>query len=197
MTMMSVVRVLVVFAAFTFIAQSALSLAAEETAKPKKTKATLEAKAPAEAKPLAKVPGSPGILATKASGADKVAKARSCSGVTPKIRKVSPDEGATGAKITITTPGGIASSPLAFSVVPSITSFSPTSGPVGTAVTITGNSFKSATKVTFGGVAATSFQVISDTQVDALVPTGAVTGPVAVTTPGGTGTSATNFTVTP
>ncbi len=103
----------------------------------------------------------------------------------------------TGAKITITTPGGIASSPLAFSVVPSITSFSPTSGPVGTAVTITGNSFKSATKVTFGGVAATSFQVISDTQVDALVPTGAVTGPVAVTTPGGTGTSATNFTVTP
>ena len=103
----------------------------------------------------------------------------------------------TGAKITTTTPGGIASSPLAFSVVPSITSFSPTSGPVGTAVTITGNSFKSATKVTFGGVAATSFQVISDTQVDALVPTGAVTGPVAVTTPGGTGTSATNFTVTP
>ena len=103
----------------------------------------------------------------------------------------------TGAKITITTPGGIASSPLAFSVVPSITSFSPTSGPVGTAVTITGNSFKSATKVTFGGVAATSFQVISDTQVDALVPTGAVTGPIAVTTPGGTGTSATNFTVTP
>ncbi len=102
MTMMSVVRVLVVFAAFTFIAQGALSLAADETAKPKKTKATLEAKAPAEAKTLAKVPGSPGILATKASGADKVAKARSCSGVTPKIRKVSPDEGATGAKITIT-----------------------------------------------------------------------------------------------
>jgi hypothetical protein len=51
--------------------------------------------------------------------------------------------------------------------------------------------------VTFGSVAATSFQVISDTQLDALVPTGAVTGPIAVTTAGGTGTSATNFTVTP
>jgi uncharacterized repeat protein (TIGR03803 family) len=103
----------------------------------------------------------------------------------------------TGAKITITTAGGIASSPLAFTVVPSITSFSPTSGSVGTAVTITGNSFKGTTKVTFGGVAATSFQVISDTQVDALVPSGAVTGPIAVTTAGGTGTSAANFTVTP
>ena len=103
----------------------------------------------------------------------------------------------TGMKITITTPGGIANSPLAFAVVPSITSFSPTSGPVLTPVTIAGNSFTKATKVTFGGVAATSFQVISDTQVDALVPTGAVTGPIAVTTAGGTGTSATNFTVTP
>src|SRR5205085_11548840 len=47
-------------------------------------------------------PGSPGILATKASGADKVARSRSCSGVTPKIKKVSPDEGATGTKVTIT-----------------------------------------------------------------------------------------------
>jgi uncharacterized repeat protein (TIGR03803 family) len=103
----------------------------------------------------------------------------------------------TGAKITITTPGGIGSSPLAFTVVPSITSFSPTSGSVGTAVTITGNSFTGTSKVTFGGVAATSFQVIKDTQVDALVPTGAATGPIAVTTPGGTGTSAANFTVTP
>jgi uncharacterized repeat protein (TIGR03803 family) len=100
-------------------------------------------------------------------------------------------------KITITTPGGIANSPLAFAVVPSIASFSPTSGPVGTSVTITGNSFTKATSVTFGGVAATSYQVISDTEVKALVPNGAVTGPIAVTTAGGTGTSATNFTVSP
>jgi uncharacterized repeat protein (TIGR03803 family) len=102
----------------------------------------------------------------------------------------------TGLPIAITTAGGIASFGK-FTVVPSITSFNPTSGPVGTSVTITGNSFSKATSVTFGGVAATSFQVISDTQVDALVPTGAVTGPIAVTTAGGTGTSATNFTVTP
>lgn len=82
-------------------------------------------------------------------------------------------------------------------VVPSISSFTPTSGPVGTSVTITGNSFTGATAVAFGGVTATSYQVISDTQIDALVPTGAVTGKITVTTPGGTGASSGSFTVTP
>jgi len=38
--------------------------------------------------------------------------------------------------------------------------------------------------------------VVSDTQVDAVVPTGAVTGTIAITTSGGTGTSSTKFTVT-
>jgi uncharacterized repeat protein (TIGR03803 family) len=103
--------------------------------------------------------------------------------------------GAKTGKITITTAGGIATSTSNFSVVPSISSFTPTSGPVGTAVTILGNSFTGATKVTFGGVAATSYQVINDTKVDALVPSGAVTGPIAITTVGGTGSSLTNFTV--
>jgi uncharacterized repeat protein (TIGR03803 family) len=103
----------------------------------------------------------------------------------------------TGQKISITTLGGTATSPAAFTVLPVITSFSPTSGPVGTAVTISGTSFSGATKVTFGGVAATSLQVINDSQIDALVPAGAVKGPIAVTTPGGTATSSTNFTVTP
>jgi hypothetical protein len=114
-----------------------------------------------------------------------------------KVTATVPPGAKTGQKITITTLGGVATSPGAFTVVPFITGFSPSSGPVGTAVTITGNSFTGATKVTFGGVAATSFQVKKDTEVDALVPTGAVTGPIAVTIPGGTATSATNFTVTP
>jgi uncharacterized repeat protein (TIGR03803 family) len=103
----------------------------------------------------------------------------------------------TGLKITATTPGGIAISAASFAVVPSVTSFNPTSGAVGTSVTITGNSFTKATSVTFGGVASTSIQVISDTQVKAVVPTGAVTGKIAVTTAGGTGTSTQSFTVTP
>jgi hypothetical protein len=101
----------------------------------------------------------------------------------------------TGKPIIITTVGGIATTSGKFAVVPNPLSFSPTSGPVGTSVTITGNSFTGTTKVTFGGVAATSYKAVSDTQLDALVPTGAVTGPIAVTTPGGTGTTTTSFTV--
>lgn len=114
-----------------------------------------------------------------------------------QVRATIPGGAKTGHPITITTLGGVASSPAKFTVVPAIASFTPTSGPVGTSVAISGTSFTGTTKVTFGGVAATSLQVISDTEVDALVPTGAVTGPIAVTTAGGTATSATNFTVTP
>jgi uncharacterized repeat protein (TIGR03803 family) len=114
-----------------------------------------------------------------------------------KITATVPAGAKTGQKITITTAGGTATSAAAFTVVPSITGFSPSSGPVGTSVKISGNSFTGTTAVTFGGVAATSFQVIKDTEVDAFVPAGAVTGKIAVTTPGGTATTATNFTVTP
>jgi hypothetical protein len=112
------------------------------------------------------------------------------------VTAIVPAGARTGAAISITTSGGTTSFGK-FVVTPEVTSFTPTSGVVGTSVTITGNSFTAATKVTFGGVAATSYKVIKDTQVDALVPTGAATGPIAVTTAGGTGTSTTSFTVTP
>ena len=107
--------------------------------------------------------------------------------------------GATTGKITVTTPGGTATSAANFTVTvpaPTISSFSPTSGRTGTAVTITGTAFTGATAVRFGGVRA-SFAVNSATQITATVPVGAVTGKISVTTPGGTGTSATNFTVVP
>ncbi len=76
-----------------------------------------------------------------------------------------------------------------------ITSFTPTSGPVGTPVTITGTAFTGTTKVTFGGVAATTFTVNSATQITATVPTGAKTGKIGVTTNGVTVDSKTSFTV--
>jgi hypothetical protein len=107
--------------------------------------------------------------------------------------------GATTGKITVTTPGGTATSPTNFTVTipaPTISSFSPTSGRTGTAVTITGTAFTGATAVRFGGVRA-SFAVNSATQITATVPVGAVTGKISVTTPGGTGTSAMTFTVVP
>jgi hypothetical protein len=50
--------------------------------------------------------------------------------------------------------------------------------------------------VTFDGVAATNFTVHSDMLVTAKVPTGAKTGKIDITTPGGTAQSATHFTVT-
>jgi hypothetical protein len=76
-----------------------------------------------------------------------------------------------------------------------ITGFTPPSGPVGTSVTITGTALTGTTKVTFGGVAASTFTVNSDTQVTATVPTGAKTGKIGITTNGVTITSKTNFTV--
>ncbi len=104
--------------------------------------------------------------------------------------------GATTGLINVVTPSGTLASNATFKVVPQIKSFTPPSGPVGTVVTITGVSLTQATKVTFGGVAATSFTVNSDTQVTATVPTGAKTGKIVITTPGGTASSSTNFTVT-
>jgi IPT/TIG domain-containing protein/List-Bact-rpt repeat protein len=105
--------------------------------------------------------------------------------------------GATTGPLSVTTPGGTATSGSSFTVVspPAIASFSPTSGPVGTAVTISGTSFTGATAVAFNGVGAT-FTVTSDAAIQAIVPVGARTGPVSVTTPGGTATSAGNFVVT-
>ena len=97
--------------------------------------------------------------------------------------------------ITVQEPGGNLLSPQKFKVVPAIKSFSPPSGPVGTSVVITGTSFLQASVVKFGGVAATIFTVNSDTQVTATVPTGAITGKISITTPGGTTNSSTNFTV--
>ena len=104
--------------------------------------------------------------------------------------------GATTGPVTVTTSAGTLSSSTPFRVIPKVLSFSPTSGPVGTSVMITGNSFTGATKVTFGGVKATSVTINSDTQITAEVPTGAKTGKIAVTTAGGTGSSSTVFTVT-
>ena len=89
--------------------------------------------------------------------------------------------------------------PFLFTVIPAptVSGFLPASGPVGTSVTITGADLADATAVSFNGAAATSFTVVSGAQITATVPEGAATGPITVTTPGGTGTSATSFTVIP
>jgi len=104
--------------------------------------------------------------------------------------------GATSGAIRVTTPGGSATSAASFIVAtpPAVTSLTPTSGPPGTLVTITGVELGGATAVTFGGVPA-AFTVESPTRLTATVPAGALSGPVVVTTPGGSATSAASFIV--
>ena len=105
--------------------------------------------------------------------------------------------GATTGPVSVTTAGGTAQSSGAFTVVPppTIASFTPARGPVGTSVTISGTGLTGATSVTFNGLSAT-FTVQSDAAIQAVVPAGAATGPVTVTTPAGSATSTSNFTVT-
>jgi hypothetical protein len=100
--------------------------------------------------------------------------------------------------ITVTTSTGVGTSGTNFVPAPVISSFAPTSGVTGTSVVLGGINFTGATAVSFNGGVATTFTVDSDTSIHASVPATGTTGPISVTTPnGGTGASATNFTVNP
>jgi hypothetical protein len=72
----------------------------------------------------------------------------------------------------------------AFAAGPTISGFSPTFGPVGTTVTITGTGFTGATAVLFGTVQST-FTVVSDTAIVAIVPVGTRRSTINVHTPAG------------
>ena len=117
-----------------------------------------------------------------------------------QIRVVVPQGAATG-PVSFTFAGDPATYtlPIPFTVInvpaPTVSSISRASGPVGSTVVITGTNLSRATSVTFGGVLATVGGIDSDTQITAVVPVGAVTGPIQVTTPTGVASSPT-FTVT-
>jgi uncharacterized repeat protein (TIGR03803 family) len=117
------------------------------------------------------------------------------SGTTYLTAKV-PVGALTGA-VTVTTGSTTLTSPQTFKVKPKITSFSPTSGTTGTLVTINGSGLIQATSVKFGTVKATTFTVVSDSEVTADVPSGLAAGTVTISiiTPGGTANSPTKFTV--
>jgi hypothetical protein len=115
--------------------------------------------------------------------------------------------GATDGPIHVYTAAGQRTSATSFDVVtaplPTITGFTPAFGPVGTSVKIMGTNFSgtvsgatfTTSSVKFNTTTATTFHVDSASQITATVPTGATTGKISVTTPGGTATSAANFTV--
>jgi len=78
-----------------------------------------------------------------------------------------------------------------------VVSFTPTNGLVGTTVTINGTNFSgtaSQNGVSFNGTAAT-ITTASATQLVVTVPSGATSGPIQVTAPGGSATSSGDFTV--
>ena len=79
---------------------------------------------------------------------------------------------------------------------PTVTSFSPTSGKFPDFVTITGTNFTGATQVAIDGIPSAKITVVSPTEIKALVRSLAKTGPITVTTPSGTASSASDFTVT-
>ena len=92
--------------------------------------------------------------------------------------------------VVVTTPGGTATGTnvYTYTAVPTISSITPAYGRTagGTTVTIAGTNFVTgATAVTFDGVAAPSFTVVSATQITATTPPDAGASTVIVTTPGG------------
>ncbi|MET0394398.1 MAG: FG-GAP-like repeat-containing protein [Chitinophagaceae bacterium] len=92
--------------------------------------------------------------------------------------------GASGT-LAVTTPYGTASyTGFTWVPAPGISSFTPVSASAGATVTITGTNLNNASSVSFGGAPASSFTVLSNTSIAAVVGLG-VSGTVAVTTPGG------------
>ncbi|MFF7943511.1 beta strand repeat-containing protein [Nocardia gamkensis] len=91
-------------------------------------------------------------------------------------------------QVTATTAGGTSNGvPYTYVPAPALTSVTPNSGPAagGTTVTLTGTGLSAATSVRFGATA-TSFTVVSATQITAVASPGSGTVQVTVITPGGT-----------
>ncbi|QMU30932.1 choice-of-anchor D domain-containing protein [Adhaeribacter radiodurans] len=79
-----------------------------------------------------------------------------------------------------------------------ISSLSPVGGAAeGATATINGTNLINTTGVTFNGVPAASFSIVSNTRVTAIIPPGATSGPISVSNAGGTIISAQTFYILP
>jgi hypothetical protein len=102
--------------------------------------------------------------------------------------------GATTGLLRVITPYYSGFSGSDFRIQPTIYGFSPATGTVGSSVVVTGANFNVGTPaVRFNGVQATAPTGVSFGQLTALVPAGAATGPISVSTTDGSHTSAGSF----
>lgn len=99
--------------------------------------------------------------------------------------------------ISIATPAGIITTTSNFFIVPRIFGFAPSLAPVGASVVITGAAFGNVSSVEFNGVPSTGGSVDSLSQITAVVPATAVSGPIRITTADGVAVSPSNFVVRP
>ena len=103
--------------------------------------------------------------------------------------------GSTGAIVVVNPAGNAIDSTTIFTFIqskPNILSFSPQSGSTGSIIKISGTHFSGTTSVSFGGITATSYSVVADSIINAIVGGGA-TGNIKVTTATNNDTSKTQF----
>jgi hypothetical protein len=101
--------------------------------------------------------------------------------------RVAVPTGAQSGIFTLMVPGSSAQTTSNFVVQPTIFGFTPGFGPVGTSVTISGANFNVGTpSVKFGGVPAAAPTGVSFSQLTVVVPSGATSAPVTLTTTDGT-----------
>lgn len=112
------------------------------------------------------------------------------------LQVAAPANVATG-PISVRGPLGVNTTISNFFVPPTMTGMAPASGRAGTNVILTGTSFSNTYSVTFNGMAAASFLVLSNNAVQATVPTGASDGLIRVFAPAGSAFSPANYIVQP
>ncbi|MFE4177251.1 RHS repeat-associated core domain-containing protein [Streptomyces sp. NPDC056909] len=116
--------------------------------------------------------------------------------------KVKVPAAAGNGKVSVTVAGSTAQSPESFTLAapaPTVTKIEPASGYAGTHVVLTGSGFAPTTTdnvVRFNGGTVAEITTRSGSALTVVVPVGAATGPVEVSTPDGLTTSATEFRVT-
>ncbi len=96
----------------------------------------------------------------------------------------------------LSAPSASAATATVLSNTPTVTGFTPVAAPTGSWVTIDGTALENTGEVRFGNLAASAVRALSPTQLEALVPNGAIAGKIAVSTPVATAKSVAKFTPT-